>query len=190
MSETERNIWGKRLIDYLNELRTHGGVSFSFTGDAISAYENRVELEQDDPLTGYRAVRDPWGVPVARTFYKHHQWDIDLSRYALDRVAEIMVDAGGEIRKKEPQPAQNIGYGHVHGALRAGVKREESVLDVNCQCHEVKGLYVLDASFMPTAGASNPSLTLLANAYRVCEKVPKGTEYEETPTHAIKAAVG
>ena len=51
--------------------------------------------------------------------------------------------------------------------------RGASVLDASCQSHTVEGLYVLDCSFMPTAGASNPTLTLLANAYRVCESVPK-----------------
>jgi len=177
MGETERNVWGSRLVEYINELRSQGGVSFSFTGDAISAYENRVELDQDDPATGHRAVRDPWGLPVARTFYKHHQWDIDLSKYAIDRIAEVMTDAGGTVRKKEPQSAANSGYGHVHGALRAGENPETSVLDRGCQSHTVKGLYVLDAAFMPTAGASNPSLTLIANAYRVCQQVPPGTDY-------------
>lgn len=26
---------------------------------------------------------------------------------------------------------------------------------------------------MPTAGASNPSLTMIANAYRVCDNIPE-----------------
>jgi choline dehydrogenase-like flavoprotein len=39
--------------------------------------------------------------------------------------------------------------------------------------HEVKGLYVLDAAWMPTAGASNPSVTLIVNAIRVCDNIPK-----------------
>jgi choline dehydrogenase-like flavoprotein len=82
-----------------------------------------------------------------------------------------MVDNGGELRKFEPQKAENEGYGHNHGTLRAGIDPDASVLDVNCQSHTVKGLYVLDCAFMPTAGASNPTLTLIANAYRVCEKV-------------------
>ncbi len=171
----QKNIWGLQLVNYLKELRSQGGVSFSFTGDTISCYDNRVELDQDDPSIGYKGVCDPWGIPVARTFYKHHQWDLNLSRYAVDRVAEIMTAAGGEVRKIEAQSAENPGYGHVHGALRAGENPDESVLDRNCQSHEVKGLYVLDAAFMPTAGASNPSLTLLANAYRVCENVSKAS---------------
>jgi choline dehydrogenase-like flavoprotein len=165
MGEAEKNVWGSRLVEYLNELRCQGGVSFSFTGDAISVADNRVEL---DPIT-----KDPWGLPVAKTFYVHHPWDLDLSKYALGVVADMMVSAGGEVRKVEPQTAANIGYGHVHGALRAGIDPGQSVLDWNCQSHTVRGLYVLDASFMPTAGASNPSITLIANAFRVCEKVSK-----------------
>ncbi len=165
LGRDQRNVWGKDLVQYLRELRSQGGVSFSFTGEAMSLYDNRVELDPD--------VKDPWGVPVARTYYQHSPWDIELSKFALDRVVEVMTDAGGELRKYEPQDANNPGYGHVHGTLRAGSDPGAAVLDADCQSHTVKGLYVLDASFMPTAGASNPSITLIANAFRVCEHVEK-----------------
>ncbi|MBD0325835.1 MAG: GMC family oxidoreductase [Pyrinomonadaceae bacterium] len=157
-------LWGKALQDRMREFRSYGGVSFSFTGETISMYENRVELDPD--------VKDPWGLPAARTYYRHHKYDMDLSRYALDRVCDVMIAAGGELRKIDAQKEDNPGYGHVHGTLRAGKDPGQSVLDAECQSHEVKGLYVLDCAFMPTAGASNPTLTQIANAYRVCEKVP------------------
>ncbi len=165
LGPAKKNVWGKELIQYLTELRNQGGVSFSFTGEALSSYENRVELDDQ--------VEDPWGVPVARTYYRHDKWDQDLSRFALDTVADAVTKAGGELRRYEAQGEANPGYGHVHGALRAGKDPGLSVLDENCQSHAVKGLYVLDAAFMPTAGASNPSITLIANAYRVCESVAK-----------------
>lgn len=165
LSKDRKNVWGKDLVDYLSELRSQGGVSFSFTGEAMSLYENRVEIEDES------GVKDPWGIPVARTYYQHDKSDQDVSAYALNTVAGVVAAAGGEVRRLEPQGQANPGYGHVHGALRAGVNPDESVLDQDCQSHTVKGLYVLDAAFMPTAGASNPSITLIANAYRVCEKV-------------------
>jgi choline dehydrogenase-like flavoprotein len=163
MGRDRRNVWGRDLVEYLKELRSQGGLSFSFTGEAMSMYENRVELDD--------RVRDPWGLPVARTFYRHHTYDRDLGKYALDRIVEIVVGAGGQLRKYEPQAEANPGFGHVHGALRAGLDPATSVLDANCQSHAVKGLYVLDSSWMPTAGASNPSITLIANALRVCDRV-------------------
>jgi choline dehydrogenase-like flavoprotein len=127
----------------------------------MSLYDNRVELDLD--------FKDPWGLPAARTYYRHHQYDLDLCRYALDRVCDIVVNAGGELRRYEPQTEGNPGYGHVQGTLRAGSDPGAAVLDANCQSHTVAGLYVLDNAWMPTSGASNPTMTLLANAYRVCE---------------------
>jgi len=164
LSREKRNVWGADLMDYMHELRSQGGVSFSFTGEAMSLYDNRVELDPDRT--------DPWGLPVARTFYRHHQYDLDLSEYALNRVCEVMTEAGGEVRKFEPQAPENPGYGHVQGTLRAGTDPGESVLDADCQSHEVEGLYVLDNAWMPTSGASNPTITQLANAYRVSETLP------------------
>lgn len=165
MGPAKRGIWGDDLVQYVREIRSQGGVSVSFTGDAMSRYENRVEL---DPT-----VTDPWGVPVAKTFYRHDPWDLEMSKFALNRIADAVGDKGGELRKMEPQEEANPGYGHVHGALRAGLDRGASVLNGECESHEVAGLTVLDAAWMPTAGASNPSLTLLANAYRVCENMPQ-----------------
>jgi choline dehydrogenase-like flavoprotein len=166
MGRGQPNTWGKELVQYLQELRSQGGVFFSYTGEAMSLYDNRVELDPE--------VKDPWGQPVARTYYRHHKYDRDACEYALSKVCEVMVDAGGELRKYDAQKEENEGYGHVHGTLRAGKDPERSVLDADCQSHTVKGLYVLDSAFMPTAGASNPSITLIANAYRVCGQVPQG----------------
>ncbi len=163
MGKDRPNVWGNDLVDYLRELRSHGGVSFSFTGEAMSLYDNRVELDD--------VVKDPWGLPVAKTYYRHHPYDRRIADYALNRVIQVMTDAGAELRRYEGQAEANPGYGHVHGTLRAGKDPNASVLDAECQSHTVKGLYVLDAAFMPTAGASNPSLTIIANALRVCERV-------------------
>lgn len=160
-----RRLWGKHLQERMIELREQGGVSFSFTGETMSLYDNRVELA--DGKNGKPDRRDPYGQPLALTYYRHHDYDVALSKYALERIAQIMGDAGGEMRVNRPQTHANPGYGHNHGSLRAGKDRAQSVLDENCQSHQVEGLYCVDAAFMPTAGASNPSLTMIANAYRV-----------------------
>ena len=165
----ERDLWGKDLVDRLVEMRENGGVSFSFTGETMSLWDNRVEIA--DGKDGRPERLDPYGQPVALTFYQHHDYDMALSKYCLGRVKDIIGNAGGELRIDRPQARANPGYGHNHGTLRAGLDRSKSVLDGDCQFHQVAGLWVLDAAFMPTAGASNPSLTMIANAYRVCERM-------------------
>ncbi|HEY9155748.1 MAG TPA: GMC family oxidoreductase [Opitutaceae bacterium] len=61
------------------------------------------------------------------------------------------------------------GVGHQNGTCRFGTDPKKSVLDVNCRAHDVDNLYVVDSAFFPSAGAVNPSLTIIANALRVAD---------------------
>jgi choline dehydrogenase-like flavoprotein len=67
------------------------------------------------------------------------------------------------------------GVAHQAGTCRFGVSPDSSVLDVNCKAHELDNLYVVDASFMPSIGAVNPGLTIMANAIRVGEHLVERT---------------
>ena len=58
---------------------------------------------------------------------------------------------------------------HQAGTLRFGTDPKTSVLDTNCKAHEIDNLYVTDASFFPSIGAVNPTLTIIANALRVAD---------------------
>jgi len=53
------------------------------------------------------------------------------------------------------------------GTLRFGDDPARSVLDPNCKLHDLDNVWVIDASFMPSAAAQNPGLTIAANALRV-----------------------
>lgn len=59
------------------------------------------------------------------------------------------------------------GVGHQNGTCRFGTDPQQSVLDIHCRAHDLDNLYVVDASFFPSCGAVNPSLTVIANALRV-----------------------
>lgn len=61
------------------------------------------------------------------------------------------------------------GVSHQCGTLRFGHNRNESVLDPFCRMHEIPNLLVTDASFFPSSGAYNPSLTIAANALRISD---------------------
>ncbi len=67
----------------------------------------------------------------------------------------------------------NLNYGHPCGTCKAGEDPADSVLDKNCKAHGLNNLYIADASFMPTSGGTNPSLTIAANALRVADKINK-----------------
>jgi choline dehydrogenase-like flavoprotein len=60
---------------------------------------------------------------------------------------------------------------HQAGTARFGTDPATSVLDGHCKAHDLDNLYVVDASFMPSIGAVNPTLTIIANALRVGDHI-------------------
>jgi choline dehydrogenase-like flavoprotein len=63
------------------------------------------------------------------------------------------------------------GTAHQAGTLRFGLDPSSSVLDIDCKAHELGNLYVTDASFFPSIGAVNPTLTIIANSLRVADRI-------------------
>ena len=61
------------------------------------------------------------------------------------------------------------GSSHLHGTCRMGDDPARSVVNRWCRSHDVPNLWMVDASVFPTSGGYNPTLTILANAYRVAD---------------------
>ena len=60
---------------------------------------------------------------------------------------------------------------HQAGTARFGTDPATSVLDVYRKAHDLDNLYVVDGSFMPSIGAVNPTLTIIANVLRVGDHI-------------------
>lgn len=63
------------------------------------------------------------------------------------------------------------GTAHQCGTARMGNDPKTSVVNVDCRAHEVDNLYITDTSVFVSSAAVNPTLTLVANAMRVAEKI-------------------
>lgn len=74
---------------------------------------------------------------------------------------------------------------HVCGTCRAGDNPASSVVDANNRAHGLDNLYIVDSSFFPSSGGTNPSLTIAANALRVADILLGHRPQAEAPTTAI-----
>ena len=63
------------------------------------------------------------------------------------------------------------GTAHQVGTARFGTDPQSSVLDTSCKAHELDNLYVVDSSFFVSSAAVNPTLTIVANALRVGDRL-------------------
>jgi choline dehydrogenase-like flavoprotein len=70
---------------------------------------------------------------------------------------------------------------HQAGTARFGTDPSTSVLDISCKAHDLDNLYVVDGSFMPSIGAVNPTLTIIANALRVGDHIAERTGTTNQP---------
>jgi choline dehydrogenase-like flavoprotein len=122
-------------------------------------------------------------LPQNRVYYKDGKVHLDLT--------ETNAEANRRLREKLRQLCDNLdihphlldrtlylgndipigGTAHQAGTLRFGPDPATSVLDLSCKAHELDNLYVTDASFFPSIGAVNPTLTIIANALRVADRI-------------------
>ena len=65
------------------------------------------------------------------------------------------------------QAESNERLAHASGTCRMGEDPDTSVVDANNKAHGLENLYVVDSSFFPSSGGTNPGLTIAANALRV-----------------------
>jgi choline dehydrogenase-like flavoprotein len=60
-----------------------------------------------------------------------------------------------------------LNYGHPCGTCVMNDDPSAGVVDRDCRAHGINNFFIVDASFMPSSAACNPSLTVAANALRV-----------------------
>ena len=155
-------LWGMELKRRLREeIQDRRAVFFEIFHDFLPNDRTFVELDSQ--------VSDKWGLPVARIHLDvppHHR---AAGGWIFQRACEVLDDLGAD-------GIQALSMGGtssylVHGTCRAGLDPRTSVLDPWCRAHEVPNLYVVDGSFLPTSGGAAPTLTILANSFRVADHV-------------------
>lgn len=134
--------------------------------------ENSITLAttmEDLPYTDNRVVPDGQdSTGAVRIEYRLR--DQDLARIA--RFRSLMRAALKPRRWRLVKQAENNQrLAHACGTCRFGNDPVTSVLDKNNRCHDLENLYVVDSSFFPSSGGTNPSLTIAANALRVAEQL-------------------
>lgn len=143
-------------------------VHFSGRGEMIPNEKSYCEI---DPT-----VKDRWGIPVLRF---HWQWSEHETRQAAHMqktFADIIESMGGRVHKKpETDGAKAISAGgsiiHEIGGAIMGDDPKTSVVNKWCQTWEVSNLFLADGAPFPSNADKNPTLTIMANAWRVGDHI-------------------
>ena len=140
------------------ELARHS-IDFWLTTEDLPLDENRVGLDADGGITlHYTRTNAMEHGRLRRRFTDL----LDAMRCEQD-VYDNRTYAGGQLGIG--------GVAHQNGTIRFGPDPATAPLDLDCRMHEVDNLYVADASFFVSSTAVNPTLTIIANALRVADRI-------------------
>jgi choline dehydrogenase-like flavoprotein len=168
----DRPMWGVQAKQMDRDFYNHSFAIGMVVHD-MPQHENRVELDDK--------VKDAWGLPVARITSKIHDNDLKMGRWVIDHNAEIL-EAAGAKKVYRVYPKRITGNcSHQHGTTRMGDDPNASVLNKWCQAHEVDNLFVVDGGPFPTGTGANPTLTIMANAWRVSDYIADRYDAERKP---------
>jgi choline dehydrogenase-like flavoprotein len=131
-------------------------------------------------------VKDKWGIPVLRFHWQWGENELKMARDMQTTFRSIIEIAGGTVMggtrkfplpkdkqreeaKSDPPISEGGAIIHELGTVRMGDDAKTSVLNKNCQAHEVKNLFVADAAPFVSNPDKNPTLTIMALSWKASD---------------------
>lgn len=152
-----------------NEYRRFYGATIHLAGrgEMIPNADSYCEI---DPATV-----DRWGIPVLRFHWKWSDYEHRQVRHMQETFRAIVAEMGGTPMGRMPGPERGYGISqggsiiHELGVTRMGNDPSASVLNANCQAHDVPNLFVADGGPFVSQADKNPTWTILALAWRTSD---------------------
>lgn len=144
-------------------------LGMSGRGESIPMYSNYCEIDNK--------VVDKFGIPVLKFHYKWSDQEIKQAKHMQDTFEEILTNAGAVLLGQKPGADTMYGLAapgriiHEVGTTRMGNDANKSVLNSNCQAHDCKNLFVVDAGPFVSQADKNPTWTILALAWRTSDYI-------------------
>lgn len=153
--------YGRKLKE---DMRRYYGSFLSFTcrGEMIPNADSYCEI---DPET-----KDKWGIPTLRFHFKWSENELRMVGHFQDTTREIIERLGGRIQSGDESPQRAISRGgeiiHEVGTARMGDDPDSSVTSQYGQSWDISNLFLADGSVFSTKSHKNPTLTIMALAWR------------------------
>lgn len=138
-------------------------IGFIAAGEMISNDESYCEINND--------VMDCWGIPTLRFQFALGDNEFKMIE-DMQRSFRAIVEAGGGRYMRDPDEESRNPGGEgfqEQGTVRMGSDPKTSALNGFCQSHELKNLFVMDASCFVSSSDKPATLTILALAWRASE---------------------
>ena len=171
-------LWGIGCGNNAQFARRMPGFGLEFKKDVRKRYPALIQMHPYGEVLPYRENRisvegthhDRFGIPTIRIEYKLGENERKMIPRMYDVVEEVLHSMRAEPLPYERGSIDELGAAiHEHGTCRMGDDPKRSALNGYMQMHEVPNLFVTDGSAFPTPTEKNPTLTILALAWRASD---------------------
>lgn len=122
-------------------------------------------------------AKDQWGIPALRFHWKFSEDDLKLVAHQQETMAELLDSMGARFNRPpdtdDPIKAVKEGGLTIHevGGAIMGSDPKTSVCNSWCQVWDVPNLLLADGSPFPGTADKNPTLTIMALAWRTSDRL-------------------
>jgi choline dehydrogenase-like flavoprotein len=159
--------YGKKLKE--DARRYYGSfVGFAGRGEMIPNEKSYCEIDPN--------VKDKWGIPVLRFHWAWSEHETRQAAHMQKTFAQIVEAMGGRVvSAPKTDGAEAIAPGgfiiHEVGGAIMGTDRASSVTNQWCQTWDVKNLFLTDGAVFVSNADKNPTLTIMALAWRAADHI-------------------
>lgn len=134
--------------------------------------------------------RDRLGCRKMQIYWRWNDIDIRSAHRAQDIFAEELAQVGlGQLNIERDRDIPHIFLPSIHhhmGTTRMHEDPKQGVVDANCRIHGVSNTFIASSAVFPTGGYANSTLTIIALAIRVADRVKQ----ELASSQAVNMALG
>jgi choline dehydrogenase-like flavoprotein len=149
-------------------------ISLTVRGEMIPNADSYCELDPE--------VKDRFGLPVLRFHWKFSDHEYRQVAHGIKTARDIIHKLGGRVVTPELPPEKAIADGgwiiHEVGTTRMGASASDSVTDSFGRTWDIDNLVVADGGVFTSNAHKNPTLTIMALAWRsmdrLAERMKKG----------------
>lgn len=161
---------GSYGLKFKQDARRYYGsfIGFDGRGEMIPNEHSYCEI---DP-----SVKDRWGIPVLRFHWKWSDHETRQAAHMQRTFAQIIEAMGGRVKGEVlADGAKAIAAGgsiiHEVGGAIMGTNAQHSVTNRWGQTWDVKNLFITDGAVFPSNADKNPTLTIMASAWRAADHI-------------------
>jgi len=163
--------WGKAFKQALHHNFTRT-VEIFCHGTSLAVESNGFSLDAD--------LKDAWGLPALCMTFKDHPNDVKMTQWMQDRAMELLDAAGAKTKWAFPVQEQQFAV-HLLGTCRMGNDPKKSVINADHRTHDVPNLFLCDGSSLVTSGRGQPTMTIMALAFRAADRITALAKRGEIP---------